>query len=121
MENNDLQPLSIDDFARLTSVSPRTVRRLIDSGILTPVRIGSLWALAPRTLPAPLRAALSEDAAGPLLRLYEVAERLDCTPNHVRKLALVGSLRPIMIGASKRWSREAVEAHRTKELHHDGG
>lgn len=119
MENKNLKPMSIDEVARLLAVSPRTVWRLIDSGNLPPVRIGATWAVSPQTLPEPLRSALRQRPATSLLRLYEVAERLECSPNHVRKLARDGSLEPIQVGGSKRWSETAVEAYRAEGSRHD--
>jgi|GEM_PF-3072185 predicted DNA-binding transcriptional regulator AlpA len=119
MENNNLEPLSIDDFARLISVSPRTVRRLIDSGDLLPTRIGATWALSLKALAEPLRSALHQGSAVPLLRLYEVAERLNCSPDDVRKLARDGFLQPVQIGGSQRWTQAAVETYRTEGHRHD--
>lgn len=115
MENRCLKPISFDEFARLLAVSPRTVRRMIDRGHLPPIRVGAILTLSPRSLPEPLRREFRCGSAIPLLRLHDVAQRLGCSPDQVRNLAEDGSLAPIQVGSSQRWSEAMIQAYR------DGG
>lgn len=119
MANNTLQPLSIDEVAHFLAVSPRTVRRLIDDGALPPVRIGATLALEPSALPTPLAEAIRRTPRMPLLRLHQVAERLCCSPNRVRKLVRDGTLPPITVGRSQRWAEDAVRAYAEGGAHDD--
>lgn len=112
MKNKNLKPLSIDDFARLLAVSPRTVRRMIDRGDLPTTRIGATLTLSPVSLPEPLCGEFQRGSASPLLSLHEVADRLGCSPNRVRELTAEGSLHPIRVGGSRRWSLSDIEAYR---------
>lgn len=110
MKNRELLPIPLAEAARLLAVSTRTVRRLIDTGEMTAVRIGSTLALAPSALPEPLREALSNGREDRLLSLHDVAARLDCSPSDVRALTMDGSLRAVHVGRSMRWSRREIEA-----------
>lgn len=111
METKDFTPIPLNEAARLLAVSARTVRRLIDKGELRAVCIGSTLALAPSTLPEPLRQAFSCDRDDRLLTLHEVAARVGCSPVRVRMLTEDGTLRAVTVGRSSRWSRFEVDAY----------
>jgi excisionase family DNA binding protein len=105
--------LSVQDTAAVLQVSPRTVRRLIDRGALTPIRVGATLAIRFTDIPGLSRPERSAD--GPqqrLLTVHEAAARLGCAPRTVRSLAARGQLRTIQIGGTKRWSPSDVEALR---------
>ena len=109
MENNDLTPIPLTEAARLMAVSPRTVRRLVDRGDLTAIRIGATLALPPRSLPEVLRRSLGDRFDRPLLTLLDVAHRLGRAPQEIRDLAETGRLRPLAVGGSLRWSAFDVD------------
>jgi len=111
MEANAL--LSVQDTAAVLQVSPRTVRRLIDRGALTPIRVGATLAIRRADIPGLSRP--DRPADGPqerLLTVHEAAARLGCAPRAVRSLAARGKLRTIEFGGTKRWSPSDVEALR---------
>ncbi len=109
MENRGLIPIPLSEAARLLAVSPRTVRRLIEDGKLTAVRIGPTLVLPADALPMPLNSSGDGADNQPLLTLHEVAARLCCSPREVRNLSERGTLKPVSIGRSQRWLPDEVE------------
>ncbi len=97
-------PLSLGEAARLLAVSPRTIRRLIDTGELSAVRIGPTLAVPVDALPTPLRRCFDAGQPQALLTLHEAAARLGCSPRDVRERTASGLLRSVLIGGSSRWS-----------------
>ena len=55
--------VSIEDAARMLSVHPRTVRRLIERGEIPAGRIGHQWRIDPEVLAAMIRGGRREVAA----------------------------------------------------------
>lgn len=107
MEIRNLPFLSLPEAARLLAVSTRRIRRLIDRGALSAVRISGMLVLPVEALPKPL-----QDPRGrkPLLTLHEAARQLGIAPQALRVLARDGKLVPLQIGGSLRWLPAEVMA-----------
>lgn len=114
MDSRPQNPIPLNEAARLFALSSRTVRRLVENGDLTAIRIGSTLALPPEALPDTLRGSIGNAPAEPLLTRHEVAARLRCSPRTVRDLTASGELRSIRIGGSVRWAPGDVDGLRAK-------
>lgn len=109
--------LSTQEVARTLQISSRTVRRLVDRGELTPIRVAGSLAFRRSELPG----ADEQEVEGrpePLLTIHEAAALLGCPPRTIRALATCGALRTIAFGGTKRWSRANVETARRKGVTH---
>ena len=111
MTHTSLPPLSADRVAFYLGISTRSVRRLVDRGLLRSTRVGAqavyLW---PDVLACAGRGPMPEDREPPrLLTLHEVADRLGCAPARVRELTAGGLLPSTHIGGVQRWWQDQVE------------
>jgi len=52
----------------------------------------------------------SSSVSATLLDVHSVAEQLNCSPRHVRRLADSGKMpRPVKLGALVRWNQQVIE------------
>lgn len=117
MKNSHLIPASLDEAAHFLAVSPRTVRRLIDSGALPCLRVGSALAVPIEGLPGLRCAADANPDMRPLLRLDEASACLGCSPRMVRDLTRSGELNSVFVGSSERWVPADIDAFGRKRAH----
>ena len=110
MKKEESLPISLSEAARLLAVSSRTVRRLVDQGHFTPVKVGFMLAIRVCDLPQAKGGQSKRDDVRPLMTVHDVAAQLTCSPSAVRELSARGDLRALDVGGSKRWSADEVEA-----------
>ena len=110
MRNKELPPLSVQEAARLLRISSRTVRRLVDRGVLHATQVGGVTVLLRSEFrqAVGLDADASSDALTPLLAPLEAAERLGCSPQELRRLVGNGRLAPVRLGTLYRYRADAL-------------
>jgi excisionase family DNA binding protein len=117
MKNSHLTPASLDEAAHFLAVSSRTVRRLIDSGALPCLRVGSALAVPAESLPGLRGVADADPDMRPLLRLDEASARLGCPPRALRDLTRSGALKSVHVGCSERWVPADIDAFARERAH----
>ena len=107
MNQTEIEMLSVERLSARWQVAPRTIRRLVDDGLLRQVRLGGrvgyfwpdVWACEGGQPPE----GEAEAYRAPLLTPEQVAARCPFAPSTLKRYAAAGRIRHRRVGAQTRF------------------
>jgi len=107
MNQTEIEMLSVERLSARWQVAPRTIRRLVDDGLLRQVRLGGrigyfwpdVWACEGGQAPE----GEAEAYRAPLLTPEQVAARCPFAPSTLKRYAAAGRIRHRRVGAQTRF------------------
>ncbi|SFQ13122.1 helix-turn-helix domain-containing protein [Tranquillimonas alkanivorans] len=106
MQQVEAEIMSLQEVARFLAVSPRTVRRLVERGLLVRRDVGPHPAFRWNDLLRSLgleQVDVPQGPQHPLQPIGRAAERIGCPPEALRQTSTRGWPRMVRVGGSVRW------------------